>query len=256
MTSSPLHFAKRETQALVRRPKLWVGLLAAGIVLGIAGPFGTEEAMRVLPRIIYWSAIATITFLTGSLIALAIERAFAASKLSPWAISTLAGFAIGIVVALEIILLNWATFGLSLRAPGYAAPLAMNAIVVSIVISLAARFIAPEPASKPQAAPRLLDRLPFEKRGRLVALSVSDHYVDVITTKGQELLLMRLSDAILETAPEAGLQVHRSHWVALSAVETARRDGARAILTLSNGTEIPVSRTYLPTVKDAGLLPG
>ena len=104
-------------------------------------------------------------------------------------------------------------------------------------------------------SPALLDRLPFDKRGPLLALSVSDHYVEVRTSKGHELLLMRLSDAIRETAPEPGLQIHRSHWVAKSAVQSARRDGARAFLTLIDGTEVPASRTYLPALKEAGLLP-
>jgi hypothetical protein len=37
-----------------------------------------------------------------------------------------------------------------------------------------------------------------------VALSVEDHYVRVRTTRGEEMILMRLSDAIRETAPETG----------------------------------------------------
>ncbi|MCB1397271.1 MAG: LytTR family transcriptional regulator, partial [Rhodobacteraceae bacterium] len=85
-------------------------------------------------------------------------------------------------------------------------------------------------------------------------LSVQDHYVEVVTTRGRELLLMRLSDAIAETEGCAGLQVHRSHWVALDQVQAAHRDGARAVLTLSDGREIPVSRTYVPAAKEAGLL--
>ena len=104
------------------------------------------------------------------------------------------------------------------------------------------------------APPRLLTRLPLAKRGPLLSLSVQDHYVEVVTTRGRELLLMRLSDAIAETEGCAGLQVHRSHWVALDQVQAAHRDGARAVLTLSDGREIPVSRTYVPAAKEAGLL--
>ena len=77
----------------------------------------------------------------------------------------------------------------------------------------------------------------------------------VATSTGTDLILMRLSDAMDETGDVAGMQVHRSHWVATGEVTAARRDGARAILTLSDGRDIPVSRTYVPAVKEAGLLP-
>jgi DNA-binding LytR/AlgR family response regulator len=51
------------------------------------------------------------------------------------------------------------------------------------------------------------------------------------------------------------LQVHRAHWVARDQVRTARRSGARAILTMTDGSEVPVSRSFVPVVKAAGLLP-
>nr|WP_255552328.1 LytTR family DNA-binding domain-containing protein [Maritimibacter dapengensis] len=106
-----------------------------------------------------------------------------------------------------------------------------------------------------RASTRILDRLPIEKRGPLISLSVQDHYVEVATTKGTELVLLRLSDAMAEVGDTPGLQVHRSHWIATGAVKSARRDGARAILTMADGRDIPVSRTYLPAIKEAGLLP-
>ena len=87
-----------------------------------------------------------------------------------------------------------------------------------------------------------------------MALSVEDHYVRIMTSKGADVVLLRLSDAMRETGDELGLQVHRSHWVALSAVKSTRRDGDRAILTLTTGEDIPVSRRYMPDIKEAGLL--
>ncbi|MGB1209445.1 MAG: LytTR family DNA-binding domain-containing protein, partial [Paracoccaceae bacterium] len=63
------------------------------------------------------------------------------------------------------------------------------------------------------------------------------------------------ADAIREVGTTPGLQVHRSHWVALSAITAARRDKDRAILTLCSGDDIPVSRANIPKVKEAGLLP-
>ncbi|WP_058246574.1 LytTR family DNA-binding domain-containing protein [Tropicibacter naphthalenivorans] len=77
----------------------------------------------------------------------------------------------------------------------------------------------------------------------------------ITTTKGQELILMRLSDAVREVGDTPGAQVHRSHWVSYSQVTAARREGDRAILTLSDGQELPVSRANVAKIKEAGLLP-
>ena len=74
------------------------------------------------------------------------------------------------------------------------------------------------------------------------------------TTKGDHLVLMRLGDAMREVGDTAGAQVHRSHWVAFDAVTACRRDGDRAILTLSDGSELPVSRANVGKIRDAGLL--
>ena len=65
--------------------------------------------------------------------------------------------------------------------------------------------------------------MPLPQRGGLLALSVEDHYVDIVTDKGKTLVLMRLADAMKETGSVAGLQIHRSHWVARGAVIKAHR---------------------------------
>ena len=84
----------------------------------------------------------------------------------------------------------------------------------------------------------LLARLPHGTRGKLLHLAVADHPVDVTTDRGHALVLIRLSDAIAETAPTPGLQVHRSHWVALDAVRGTRQVG-KPVLHLQNGTVSP-----------------
>jgi len=66
---------------------------------------------------------------------------------------------------------------------------------------------------------------------------------------------MRLSDAIRETGSAAGLQVHRSHWVALDAITQVRKKGDGAILTLRDQTEVPVSRSNMSAIKEAGFFP-
>ncbi|MBS7553648.1 LytTR family transcriptional regulator [Ancylobacter dichloromethanicus] len=97
----------------------------------------------------------------------------------------------------------------------------------------------------------LMVRLPAGIRGPLVCLEMQDHYVRVHTERGAALVLMRLRDAIAETAPAAGRQVHRSWWVADRAVERCARTGRAGTVRLTNGLAVPVSQRYLREVEAA-----
>ncbi|MEC9434305.1 MAG: LytTR family DNA-binding domain-containing protein [Pseudomonadota bacterium] len=112
--------------------------------------------------------------------------------------------------------------------------------------------IAFTPSGRPAA--RILRRMSHDRRGPLLRLSMNDHYVEIATEAGREMVLMRLGDAIVETAPEPGLQVHRSHWVARRALASAERSGDRVELILTNGERIPVSRGRVAALRDAGWL--
>lgn len=110
------------------------------------------------------------------------------------------------------------------------------------------------PVRTSNAAAEFLDRLPIKYRGAvLYAVSSEDHYLRVHTDRGEEMILMRLADAIRELNGAAGLQTHRSWWVAAEGVADARRDGGKQLLILKSGTEAPVSRSYSKAVRAAGL---
>ena len=84
------------------------------------------------------------------------------------------------------------------------------------------------------------------------AVEAEDHYLRLHTSRGQDLILMRLSDAIAELEGIEGAQTHRSWWVAKGAVEDARRGDGRAVLSLKGGVEAPVSRAYAKALREAG----
>ncbi|MGB7420073.1 MAG: LytTR family DNA-binding domain-containing protein [Erythrobacter sp.] len=110
----------------------------------------------------------------------------------------------------------------------------------------------PEPTSEQGAAQtQLHDRLP---RGfpAILALQVEDHYVRAIAAERSEMVLISLSDAIAEMPEDVGEQVHRSWWVARSAVAGHRRVGRDVRLVLINGSEAPVSRVMAPTLRAKG----
>ena len=103
------------------------------------------------------------------------------------------------------------------------------------------------------AATALTGKLPPHlRRSRLLALQAEDHYLRVHTEAGDGLILMRLGDAIAAVETLDGARTHRSWWVARDAVERVSRGDGRATLTLANGVEVPVSRTYAPKLREAG----
>ena len=110
-----------------------------------------------------------------------------------------------------------------------------------------------ENTSDPVAS--FLERLPVKFRtADLHAISSEDHYLRVHTSLGEELILMRLADAVRELTGADGLQVHRSWWVAKAGVTDEKRVDGRSLLVLPSGTEVPVSRSYRGKAKDAGLI--
>jgi hypothetical protein len=101
--------------------------------------------------------------------------------------------------------------------------------------------------------PAFLERMPIKLKGaELYAVEAEDHYLRLHTSKGADLILMRLSDAIDELEGIEGAQTHRSWWVAREGVDDARRADGRAVLTLKDGAEVPVSRTYVRALRQAG----
>jgi hypothetical protein len=101
--------------------------------------------------------------------------------------------------------------------------------------------------------PKLLERLPVRLRGaEIYAVQAEDHYLRLHTSKGSDLILMRLSDAIAELEGLEGARTHRSWWVAKAALADVKKGDSRATLKLKDGTEAPVSRSYVRALREAG----
>ena len=107
----------------------------------------------------------------------------------------------------------------------------------------------PSPApSEPHA--RFLNRLPAKLGRDIVYVKVNGHYLKVVTTDGSGALLMRLADAVQELG-EAGMQVHRSSWVAHRHITGVVQRDDKTLVRVTGGDEIPVSRTYRAAVNRA-----
>jgi hypothetical protein len=113
--------------------------------------------------------------------------------------------------------------------------------------------LAPPPAAPGAGPPAFTERLPVRLRSaELYAIESEDHYLRVHTSAGQELILMRLADAVRELAGVEGLQTHRSWWVARQGLADVVKGDGKLLLKLKSGAEAPVSRTYAKAVKEAG----
>ena len=244
----------RELRQHLTQPTTQVAILGVAGILAIAGPFETGEVLRLVPRFAYWLVLVAASYAIGFVISEGVRKSL--TRLPLVELIVLSSLATGICVSLLVAGLNFAVFGFlppPEDLPGFVGPILVISIIVSGVSTVLARELGGG-ETKADQIPAILDRIPFEKRGDLVALSVEDHYVRVITLKGEELILMRLSDAIRETAPAKGAQVHRSHLAAFDQVHSAKRIGDRAVLAMRDGSEIPVSRSNIARIKEAGLL--
>ncbi len=123
-----------------------------------------------------------------------------------------------------------------------------------VVVSRAQAAPLLEAAEAQDVVARFMQRLPVKYRtAELWAVSSEDHYLRVHTSLGEELILMRLADAMRDLGGTDGLQTHRSWWVAKAGVADARREGGKLYLVLKSGKAAPVSRTHASAVKQAGL---
>lgn len=266
MTTHPPPFTLRELRAHLTAPFVMAAMAGIGLVLGLSGPFGTYDSLPLGGRLAYWLAVAAGSYATGAAVTmLGVARWDRDGAGLAWRLVRGTGL-VGTAVLVCLGAINLLAFGWTGMPPVGAETLGGAYAVSAVILTL--RELAPEsgpgrlgPAAPATAAPTapapppILDRLPLARRGTLVALTVQDHYVEVRTSRGRDLVLMRLGDAIRETGEVRGAQVHRSHWVALDQVAFARRAGDGAVLGLSDGSEVPVSRRYMAVIRDAGLLP-
>jgi hypothetical protein len=96
--------------------------------------------------------------------------------------------------------------------------------------------------------------VPYHLGLNVIALRAEDHYVRVITDKGEALLRYRFSDALKEMRGSSGVQVHRSHWVALAGIARVESTGKCCNLHLTTGAVVPVSRSNMGVLRAADLI--
>lgn len=267
----------------LRYPFLQVlGALGLGIVLAAIGPYGTFSDLPLGPRLGYWITIVALNWLQ----IVAVSEILAQSRFAgPLPVTVRALLAAGLASIPATFEVAWLEQYFRNSAVPNLASLYGQVLILTIAVTLPltlllqrrsvernapvnARFAvaaAPPAAPASEPAPSTLApqvtpfarRIPAHLGPNLLALEMEDHYLRVHTDRGSDLILCRFGDALAELAATDGLQVHRSWWVARTAVSgSQRRESGKLILTLRNGLQVPVSRSYTAAIRNAGWLSG
>ncbi|HTU11851.1 MAG TPA: LytTR family DNA-binding domain-containing protein [Allosphingosinicella sp.] len=120
-----------------------------------------------------------------------------------------------------------------------------------LAAALAERLRKAEESGEPILPLRDGSRIHRVAVGDIVAVRAADDYCDVILTGGRDMLVTQTLTKLLDTLPPRFMRVHKSHAVNRAHVTgAAPRPGGGTLLTMSDGSEIPVGRTYLKAVAD------
>lgn len=255
--------------------------LAASVVMALTGAFETGSA-PIGQRLAFWAAV----ILPGSVLGLAVAhlvRIWGGLARRKGAEIVLIAVLVSVPHTFAVIVASALFFGMGTITPMVVLDFWLAVLIVSIVLttinslavapeaaalapadpSPAGAAAEPEPGAAPAPAPQvaalpplpelIAEKLPARLRaGGLRAIEAEDHYLRIHTDAGSDLVLMRMGDAcaLLDAVP--GARVHRSWWVARSAVEGRGRQAGKVVLTLAGGLTVPVSRAMQTVLREEG----
>jgi len=249
--------AGRLFEPLLRYRRSFLVAIVAAAFMSVTGAFDSGRQAPI-QRLLFWE----ILLVGGTLLGMGVmtqARRMRWFEQRSWVQASL----LTLLLWAPATVMTWTVISLMTPGPPFRlATLLGNALPVLMVSAAmtALNYLADRDPPQTHAAcaadqtpAAFLERLPERLRGAaLYAVEAEDHYLRLHTSLGSDLILMRLSDAIAELEGIAGAQTHRSWWVAREGIEKARRGDGRALLTLKDGAEVPVSRTYVRALRQAG----
>jgi hypothetical protein len=252
----------------------WVGI-ALILIFSILEPVGTEDAGLIKGFIIWTIQIGLLLpILIGLHISLQAISVF--NNLNPWIKLTLSGL-LGALVFIPLGLIIDHLFQLDdwsvIRSSDE-----MIAMVVEesggIILSVALTWIAInaprilqinfketnfpaqinenlESDNTPISSANFISLIPKELGNDIIYLKSELHYVRVVTTVGETLVLFNMKDAMADLKINyEGIQTHRSYWVSGHYIKSLITDKNRKYIITSKDQRIPVSRRKLVLVKE------
>lgn len=261
-----VQFAIRECPVVKRTYLSAISCTLTVVLLAHLGPFGTWAYLSASERLAFWASTVGANWIAGYIAFNIVARKFRALEWPIWP-----GFALAAVLAalpgtVAVWLLTAAYFDFRPASVREVAVLYFQVAVLHLFIGTfvfrlidgalrrpAAAAVEATPHPVASGEPRLFARLPEAFRTELLHLCMQDHYVEVTTTTGRGLVLLRFCDALREVEGADGRQVHRSHWVARKALAGVERGPrGRIVLRLVNGTRVPVSRKHVGELRSLG----
>ena len=114
----------------------------------------------------------------------------------------------------------------------------------------ASRTVIRPPVAAAPVRPAFLQQSKLPENARVQTLKAAEHYIEVVSDCGNDLLRYRFNDAIREMqAFDTGGQVHRSWWVNWDSVARVVQRSGGLELVLNDGRSIPVSQAYKSEVR-------
>lgn len=224
--------------------------LIAGSILTVMAPYGTLR-MDLPSRALYWVGLCAAGGLGAQSLTFICARI--GVKLSVVALTLCQSLGATLFVSLFLIGLDYSQSGQVTLV--HVVITIFYVWIIAVTLCAISNLIGNRQNSSipPPERAALFERLkPPLRASDIYALSAEDHYVRVHTSNGDDLILMRLSDAIREVAPLIGLSTHRSWWVSEVGVKSVSRKDGKTSITLHSDIEVPVSRNRNKDVKEAG----
>lgn len=255
INGSHVQFTLRELLGFYRDRHSATLTLALLLALIFLKPFPALGALPLASQVVFWGLVVPGTLAVHLAVLVALARRFRVGR--SW-IAHLVSATVCAVLSPE--LGTW----VGLVHLGPRLPLMLFVGTFSLVCSMLSEFLMatyllprylarlpgpPPPAPTP--APQQISLLgrPFVLTD-LRLISAEEHYVHVQTVQGRQMLRGRISDIEAQLPDALGLRVHRSHWVAASAVKDLNRSREGWMLELADGTQVPVARARREAVRD------
>jgi hypothetical protein len=230
-------------------------LVAAGLVAGVVGPFGSD-IMPAPSRYPYWLTV----IIGGGVIGVLVDEAVA-RRLAPVPRVLVASILMTPLVTLLVIVVAFLMLGQRTHG-SFLLTLVWQVFAISLPLMAVRALLRRPPRVEtrtvvepplPEAEAAFRRRLSAKRRtAGLIAIEAHDHYLRVHTDQGSELITLRMADALAELERAHGYRVHRSWWVAADAIESVRWRKGAGEAVLAGGLTAPVSRSMAPILREAG----
>ena len=212
-----------------------VVILFIGSFIGFLAPFGMD-AIALHIRISFWILICGVGFVIYKPCIRFIEVKLKDSKLPYLVRIGLSTTLASIPTTFVLVAVNMLFFGIDNNWFDEAIRLLPKVLLIGLMIS----------------AVSILKNTAEDQKQALEASQKDKQQLENKLSK-DHLILMRFKDALALLEHTAGLQVHRSWWIAIDAVKQVEKKDRKWQLRLSNDELVPVSKTYLSDVKAAGI---